>query len=295
MTLEELARMPNRSLERIHRLGTPPRLSDLAGNDFGALFTLVETAPDSYVRATPYVYAFAAGRSFFDPIFPNDSLALGWSAIAVHWLSAVPSPIPDHIYCSGARGAVRAAFAQRAAEDWERFLSHRADELRGGGQLVVVGGAAAADGKGGAEGLMDAANGALRSLVEAGVLRPDEYLRMNIPTYNRTLEEFTTPLLGGPLAERFTLEEKATAVLPDAFWPAYERSGDARAFAGSYAGFLRAFTESALRAALDSRCAHDERQRIVDAVYDAVRQRIEADPVAVVCAWQLVLLRLGRK
>jgi hypothetical protein len=34
MTLEDLARMPNRSLERIHRLGTPPSLAELAGQEY---------------------------------------------------------------------------------------------------------------------------------------------------------------------------------------------------------------------------------------------------------------------
>ena len=31
-----------------------------------------------------------------------------------------------------------AAFARQAAEDWHAFLVHRADELRPGGQLVVL-------------------------------------------------------------------------------------------------------------------------------------------------------------
>jgi hypothetical protein len=34
MTLQELARLSNRALERVHRLGTPPSLGELAGHEY---------------------------------------------------------------------------------------------------------------------------------------------------------------------------------------------------------------------------------------------------------------------
>jgi hypothetical protein len=59
--------------------------TDIPTNDFTTLFETIEHSPQTYLDA-PDVYAFAAGRSFYERIFPADTLALGWSAIAVHWL-----------------------------------------------------------------------------------------------------------------------------------------------------------------------------------------------------------------
>ena len=70
------------------------------------------------------------GRSFYESLFPPDFLSLGWSSIAVHWLSDVPQPIPGHIYCSFAEGEARDALRARSAADWRNFLAARALELR---------------------------------------------------------------------------------------------------------------------------------------------------------------------
>ncbi|HET7446066.1 MAG TPA: hypothetical protein VFJ57_15575 [Solirubrobacterales bacterium] len=134
---------------------------------------------------------------FYESLFPPGFLSLGWSSIAVHWLSRVARPIPDHIYCSFAQGEVREALREQSATDWRAFLTHRARELRPGGRLVVVGGAALDDGSSGAEGLMEMANSALQELITAGELTEAEYVAMTIPTWNRTTPEFLAPLESG--------------------------------------------------------------------------------------------------
>jgi hypothetical protein len=78
--------------------------TDIPTNDFTTLFETIEHDPNTYLGA-PDVFTFAAGRSFYERIFPASSVLLAWSAIAVHWLSRVPVPIPDHVYCEFASGA----------------------------------------------------------------------------------------------------------------------------------------------------------------------------------------------
>src|ERR1043166_5293739 len=67
--------------------------NDQPVNDFRSLFTLVDGEPDSYLNAAPNVFCYASGHSFFERVFPAMQVSLGWSSIAVHWLSATPAPI----------------------------------------------------------------------------------------------------------------------------------------------------------------------------------------------------------
>lgn len=225
--------------------------TDIPTNDFDSLFTLL-SSPDSYLRGVSDVFAYAEGRSFYERLFPESQIHIGWNAIAVHWLSSVPAKIPDHIWSNRATGAVKEAFARQSEQDWRAFLGHRAHELRHQGRLVVLGGASNEHGSSGAEGLLDMANAALQEMVAGGILGSDEYERMVVPTYNRTLEEFEAPFSGGSAAGVLELESSTEVVLPDPFWPEYEQSGDARAFGTDYAEFFRAAFGPSLFGALDA-------------------------------------------
>jgi hypothetical protein len=263
--------------------------TDIPTNDFTTLFETIEHSPQTYLDA-PGVYAFAAGRSFYERIFPADALALGWSAIAVHWLSSVPVPLVGHVYSSFATGPSRDAFARQSADDWHAFLTARAVELRRGAQLVIVGGAALDDGSSGAEALMDALDTALRDAVAAGSLTQAEYDGMAVPTWNRTLTEFTAPFTTPDFG--LVLLEHSMHALPDQYLAAFRASGDAAAFGDAVSGFLRAFTEPSLFAGLDRPEA--ERRVVADRVYGQVRDRAAADPTAMETTWHVAVLRIAR-
>jgi hypothetical protein len=257
--------------------------TDIPSNDFNALFQLLAT-PQSYLTGTAQVYAYAAGVSFYQRIFAANSLTLGWNSIAVHWLSGVPCAIPDHIWSPYAKGPARDAFRKRAAADWNDFLAARSDECRRGAQVVIVASSANDEGFAGAEGLMNMANEELRAMVRRRSITGDEYDKMAIPTYYGTRAEFEAPFTSD---SPFELVESTPAVLQDPFWPAYERTHDANAFAQSYMTFFRAFSEPCLFGPTHTPAG--------DEFYNGVQQRIAADPAAAVCRWQLLLMRIKRR
>jgi hypothetical protein len=268
--------------------------TDILANDFDALLTNVLTTPGSYALM-PGVFAFAEARSFYERLFPAGELHLAWSAIAVHWLSRVPEPMADHIFSSRATGRVRQALEQQSRRDWTAFLTHRAAELAPGGQLVVVGGAAADDGTSGAEGLMDAANAMLVELVGDGVLDAAEYARMTIPTWNRTQAEFLAPLRDGQLAQAWRLEEHELLASPDTLLAQYERDGDAGAFADAVTTFFTAAFGPSLFSALDAGRPPTEVAALTSAFEARLSARIAADPRSVETHWHVVLMRLTRR
>jgi hypothetical protein len=268
--------------------------TDLPTNDFDPLFALLASA-HSYLAGLSNAFAYVEGKSFYERVFPEAQVHIGWNAIAVHWLSAVPADIPNHIWSNRATGAVKDAFARQSRQDWQQFLGHRAHELKPGGRLVVLGGASDDHGSSGAEGLMDMANAALQEMVSEGALRPDEYERMVIPTYNRTLEEFKAPFSDGPATSVLELESASEVVLDDPFWRDYQQSGDAEAFAVAYADFFRAAYGPSIFGALDSERTPEERQEVAGAFYQKLRNKVSADCATAVCNWHVVLLLIAKK
>ena len=293
----EPMRLAVEKMRRRTSLSTPIVVihTDLPQNDFGSLFALVEGSPESYLRSVDNAFTLAAGKSFYERIFPDGFLSLGWSAISVHWLSKFPCSIPNHVYAQRAGETVREAYAEQASEDWRRFLGHRARELRPSGELIVVAVTTDDTGSTGGESLMDLTNDPLLSMVDAGAIRPEEYGRMNMPAYHRTMEEFSEPLRFGALTEDLILKEGIRAKFSDQLWPEYEQRGDASAFAASYTEFMRAFTEAPLFAGLDADRTPTDRERLASEYFERMRSLIEANPERARWDWHVALLRVAKK
>ncbi|WP_430741678.1 hypothetical protein ACQZOG_19360 [Streptomyces sp. P13-3-3] len=264
--------------------------TDILTNDFNTTFATIMDTPGSYAHE-PEVHVHAQARSFYEPLFPPGDLHLAWSSIAVHWLSRVPAPVPDHVFSTRATGAVREALREQSRVDWERFLAHRARELRPGGQLVVLGGAAADDGASGAEALMDTADAALRELTSEGLITRDEYERMTIPTWNRTREEFLAPFGSGPPASPLRLEESDLIRLPDIHLDRFHETGDAGGFADAVTAFFTAAFTPSLLSALDPTT---DVERVADAFTTTLHDRVRSAPEDVETHWHVMALRVGR-
>jgi len=142
---------------------------------------------------------------------------------------------------------------------------------------------------------MDMANAALQEVVAGGTLRSEEYERMVIPTYNRTLKEFEEPFSAGSRDSSLELESSSEVALPDPFWPDYEQSSDAKAFGTAYEEFFRAAYGPSLFGTLDADRTPQERDQITDAFYDSLRKKAAADPATASCIWRVALLLIAKK
>ena len=211
--------------------------TDLPHSDFGSLFAMLETAPDSYRQGREHVFASAIGRSFYERLLPAGSLTLGWSSFALHWMSALPVPLHAHIWPVSVAPDEAKALAEVAASDWRNFLAHRAEELVPDGQLVLVIGAVDETGATGLEPMMEVANGVLRALVADGKLGGDAYAAMTIPSRPRVREEFTAPFDHGELPT-LALKELVIAQTPNAAMLRWQQTGDAALFAADITGFF---------------------------------------------------------
>lgn len=266
-------------------------LADLPGNDWASLFARVETSPQSYAAGLTNVYSFGAGRSLFGPVVPDRRLTLSWTAITVHWLSAMPPCAPNSSYSNLVTGPARAVLQARSGEDWRRFLEERARETIPGGQVVVVGGASLPDGTSGAEGLFRLIDAELVDLAVRGAIRESERAKIFYPTWNRTPDEFIGPVDGSGFR---LAEQRADATSDSDRYPQFARDGNATAFATAYLPFVRAITEPSFFRWIEPDRSDEQRAAIVSGFYAGLQARIAADPAAATCRWHTVSLRLVR-
>lgn len=253
--------------------------TDVAENDFTALFTTLDDDPDSYLKAYPATFASAVGRSFYKQILPSDSIVLGWSSWAVMWLSRLPMPIPDHVQVAySTDDAARRAFARQAAEDWHEFVAFRGRELAPGGRMVVLAMALDEAGDFGYRPAFAALLAGLHSMVEDGFLTAEEVRRMSIPVVARTEKDFRAPFAPSGRFEGLSIEHFELFDGADRFWHRYENDCDATAFGVSWADFLRASVFPTLAAALEAGTGDSRAAQFAERLHAATAARLAATP-----------------
>jgi hypothetical protein len=287
-------RVPERAIQTIY--------SDLPANNFNQLFLNLEQARQ-LDRSGAQVYASAVAGSFYAPLVPPGTAHAATCFNSVLWLDHLPAtPITDFVSYRRpvpprpglkVKPDIVAAFSRQAAQDWCRFLECRAQELAPGGKLLVATPGDAADGRV-CDGLYDLLNDACLDLVAAGSLPRERYEALTIPVYFRNEQEMRAPLedAGSPLRSAFRVDRLETLDLKSPFFVAFEQTGDVTALARDYTGFLRAFTEPVVAATVANVV---DSQAVIDALYQRVHDRIQAEPRRYVFRYIEVALALTRR
>jgi cyclopropane-fatty-acyl-phospholipid synthase len=97
--------------------------NDQPANDFSSLFAWL-AGPESYLEDIEGAFAYGCGKSFYEQVFPEEYVDIGWSANAAHWLSRVPCTILDHLcYRRGAAGLDQPFLAPKQLKIGERSSS----------------------------------------------------------------------------------------------------------------------------------------------------------------------------
>src|SRR5262249_15437219 len=157
-----------------------------------------------------------------------------------------------------------------------RFLECRARELVPGGKLLLAS-PGDTDQACVGDGLFDVLNDACLDLVAAGRLGRQEYERLTIPVYCRTVAELLAPLEreDSPVRGAFAVERARAREVRTPFAVELGRGGDVAAYAAAYTGFLRAPFEPVVRAALEQ---PGREAATVECLYARVRARLLAEP-----------------
>ena len=269
--------------------------SDLASNNFNQLFANLDEARRAGLFPAD-IYPAVVGGSFYGPLLPPKTAHLATSFNAIQWLDRLPAvPLPDAVLYRrplpprpglAVSPQVSLAFKRQADQDLERFLECRARELVPGGKLLLAS-PGDTDQARVADGAYDVLNDACLDLVAAGRLGRDEHERLTLPVYFRTVEELLAPLEqeGSPVRGAFAVERAGALEVPTPFVVEFRRGGNVAAYAAAYTGFLRAFSEPVVRAALSRPEGEVE---AVDSLYERIRARLQAEPERY--SWRYILV-----
>ncbi|MEO1226302.1 MAG: hypothetical protein AAFX92_18940 [Pseudomonadota bacterium] len=278
--------------------------NDLIGNDWNGLFANI-AGPGGYLNDMPNLRVEATAGSFFGTVAGAGSVDLGLSFGASHWLSGqVRIASPGSLFFCDLPEPARGEVAAMADRDWTTFLRRRADELRPGGWLVVDGLGAVPDADdpsgvcaGGRKlyrALWRVASGlADEGRIDAGLLNDFVF-----PVYFRQSDEARRPLEGeADLRQAFEIVEVSNDLLPMPTEEALARTGDVKAYADAYAGFVRAFAESTLVQGLfeGSTASAEDAARLADDFFGRLHALFTAEPHAHGFEHQIVTLVLRRR
>ena len=272
--------VPSRPIEIIY--------TDLPRNDFSQVFQMIHGLTDikSYYDEIDNLYVYACGTSFHQPIVPPDSLDLGFSATASHYVSKTPCNISNHVHMVGAAGRERQAFEEQGARDWQTMLLYRAKELKSGGRLCLFNFGIDEEGRylghTGGVSMFDTFNELWLQLADEGIITRQEYLNTNFPQHYRTVAEFTAPLQdpNDPVYKAgLRLEHVETRVVRCPFEKDFtENHHDARRFAAEYLPTLRSWSEATFLGGLDAGRSPEDKADIVDEFYGRYQARVAEAP-----------------
>ena len=229
--------------------------ADQPGNDWNALFKLI-WGPTGYQVGVEGIRTEAAVGSFYDRLLTPNSVDLGTCFAASHWLShAIRVYSPGALWFADLEGDARRRLAELARNDWTRFLSLRANELRSGGFLLVstLGSVpdetepngVAASGRGIYRTLQLVAQGmADDGLIDRKIL--DEFV---FSLWFLTADEARQPLQDDELLSRaFEIETITVTLAPHNSSDSFaDLIADPVAYGDAYTGYTRAFADSTLR------------------------------------------------
>ncbi|GJT25515.1 benzoate carboxyl methyltransferase [Tanacetum coccineum] len=174
-------------------------LVDLVGNDFNAVFELL---PDFYAKLKKDkgetfgpCFVSAVPGSFYERLFPDNSLHLVYSSYSLHWLSKVPEGLENNtsnIYFSKTSAPnVFHTYQKQYANDFTNFLQLRSKELVSGGRMVFT-----LMGRTLSDVTFDDCclpwemlTHSLLDLVKEGLVRESDITSFNMPYYNPCMDE----------------------------------------------------------------------------------------------------------
>ncbi len=265
--------------------------TDLASNDFSTLFKTMqgmnENVNFAYQKHFENVFVHGCGTGFHSQIMPSNTLSLGFSATAMHYVSQKPCQIKNHVHMVKSTNSEKLKFIKQAEEDWKKILTCRSKELKKGAKFICLNFGIDENGmylgNTGGHSMFDKFNEHWQRLREEKVISQDEYEKATFAQHYRTLEEFKKPFI-----DEKTINNKLglkliscdTKLTKCPYRKDYEKNYKKmtnRDFARNLIPTMRSWSETVFRSALSSR-SQDVQNQIIETLYNNYENEIAENP-----------------
>lgn len=267
-------------LDRLHAQQPQAHLTlignDLPSNDNAALAENLALQ----IPRPPKPTVLISARSFYEPTVAPDTVSFGFSATAMHWLSASPGPLDSHthVLASGDADAVE-RFTAQAMQDWNRILELRSRELKVGGKLLTVNlsrdeqGLYLGHNGGETLNVHDQLHQIWRGMADDGLISEEQYRNGTVNNFYKSPAEFMAPLKDPESAayrQGLRLVDERTVYVKCPYRRRWNADGDTAAFAAGLMATIRSWSRHSFASAGGDQAA--------DTVFARLEQRIAEAP-----------------
>ena len=265
--------------------------TDLASNDFSILFKTMQgmhgNSNFAFQKNFKDVYVHGSGTGFHEQLMSDDSLTLGFSATAMHYVSERPCLIENHVHMTGANESEKKLFKKQANKDWETILLNRSKELIKGGRFVCINFGIDEQGRclGNTGGHIMFNNFAKnwKYLQQQEVITNQEFINATFTQHYRTVEEFRAPFDNKESAitkSGLVLRSCETMITDCPYKIHYLKNKNtmsSQEYASTLIPTMRSWSETVFRNALINR-TEEEINDIVDKFYNLYIEEVSKDP-----------------
>ena len=265
--------------------------TDLASNDFSTLFKNMQgmhgNPKISFQKKFSNIFVHGCGTGFHQQLMSNNSLSLGFSATAMHYVSEKPCQINNHVHMVGANISERLKFEKQALKDWESILLSRSKELVKGGRFICLNFGIDESGRylgnTGGHSMFDRFAYHWKTLLNNGIITEDEYKSATFSQHYRTILEFRKPFddkNSTVYKSGLRLKSCKTRLTKCPYKENYKKnikSITKKDFAENLIPTMRSWSETVFRTALSNR-KKDEIDKIINKFYNSYQKEIAKNP-----------------
>ena len=265
--------------------------TDLASNDFSTLFKNMQgmhgNPKISFQKKFSNIFVHGCGTGFHQQLMSNNSLSLGFSATAMHYVSEKPCQINNHVHMVGANISERLKFEKQALKDWESILLSRSKELVKGGRFICLNFGIDESGRylgnTGGHSMFNRFAYHWKTLLNNGIITEDEYKSATFSQHYRTILEFRKPFddkNSTVYKSGLRLKSCKTRLTKCPYKENYKKnikSITKKDFAENLIPTMRSWSETVFRTALSNR-KKDEIDKIINKFYNSYQKEIAKNP-----------------
>ena len=265
--------------------------TDLASNDFSVLFRMMQGMQGNldfaYQKKFSNIFVHGCGTGFHEQLMANNSLSLGFSATAMHYVSERPCLINDHVHMVGSNEEEKQKFKNQALKDWETILLNRSRELIKGGRFICINFGIDDEGRylgnTGGHNMFNNFTKHWKNLEKDGVITNEEFVNATFTQHYRTLDEFRKPFddANSEVTKSGLILKSCKTMFTDCPFKIHYNNNkstmSSRDYAASLIPTMRSWSETVFKTALEKRNP-DEITKIVDQFYNSYMEEISNSP-----------------